>query len=140
MCCSCRFSVSSSEEVESSASDRFPSVSTLSHAMVQERLDQMIRERVEARPRHVERRKQQNREGTKFVVMLAMEKSSNDPREDFRKSMLEMITVNRLQDAKDLRGLLNYYISMNSEEYHGLVLEVFHEVCSDLFLSCKCQL
>lgn len=136
LCCSCRISVSSSEEAESSASDRFPSVSSLAHAMVQERLDQMIRERIESR--HVERRKQQNREGTKFVVMLAMEKSSYDPREDFRESMMEIITANRLQDAKDLRSLLNYYISMNSNEYHSLILEVFHEVCYNLFLSCKC--
>ncbi|MCI26975.1 hypothetical protein A2U01_0048173 [Trifolium medium] len=52
LCCSSnRFSVSSSsEEAESSssASNRFPSVSTLAHAMVQERLDQMIREKLEA--------------------------------------------------------------------------------------------
>lgn len=138
LCCSCRFSVSSSEEAESSASDRFPSVSSLAHAMVQERLDQMIRERLEAR--HVERRRQQNREGTKFVVMVAMEKCSYDPREDFRESMMEMITVSRLQEAKDLRSLLNYYVSMNSEDYRSLILEVFHEVCTSLFSSsCKCQ-
>ncbi|XP_061339801.1 probable transcription repressor OFP9 [Gastrolobium bilobum] len=135
LCCSCRFSVSSSEEAESSASDRFPSVSSLAHAMVQERLDQMIRERVEAR--HVERRRHQSREGTKFVVMVAMEKCSYDPREDFRESMMEMITANRLQDAKDLRSLLNYYISMNSKEYHTLIFQVFHDVCTNLFLSCK---
>ncbi|KAH1200621.1 putative transcription repressor OFP9 [Glycine max] len=125
-CCSCRFSVSSTEEAESSsASDRFPSVSSLAHAMVQERLDQMIR------ARHVERRRQHDREGTKFVVMVAMEKSSYDPREDFRESMMEMITAKHLQDAKDLRSLLNYYISMNSDEYHSLILEVFHEFSSE---------
>jgi uncharacterized protein (TIGR01568 family) len=143
LCCSSsRFSVSSSEEAESSssASSRFPSVSTLAHAMVQERLDQMIREQLEAR--HVERRREQRRrsEGTKFVVMLAMEKCSYDPREDFRESMMEMITANRLQDVKDLRSLLNYYMSMNSEKYHSLILEIFHEVCTNLFLSwSKCQ-
>ncbi|CAJ2649454.1 unnamed protein product [Trifolium pratense] len=145
LCCSSnRFSVSSSsEEAESSssASNRFPSVSTLAHAMVQERLDQMIREKLEA-TRYVERRREQRRrsEGTKFVVMLAMEKCSYDPREDFRESMMEMITTNRLQDAKDLRSLLNYYMSMNSEEYHSLILEIFHEVCTNLFLSwSKCK-
>ncbi|KAG2407033.1 hypothetical protein LR48_Vigan01g322700 [Vigna angularis] len=132
LCCSCRFSVSSSEEAESSASDRFPSVSSLAHAMVQERLDQMIRERMEAS--HVERRRQQSSEGTKFVVMVAMEKSSYDPRVDFRESMMEMIAANRLQDAKDLRSLLNYYISMNSNQYRSLILEVFHEdvSCKDV--------
>ncbi|KAI4295966.1 hypothetical protein L6164_035959 [Bauhinia variegata] len=135
LCCSCRLSVSSSEEAESSASDRYPCISSLTHAMVQERLDQMIRDRLEAR--HAERRRQQSREGAKFIVMVAMEKSSYDPREDFRESMVEMIMTNRLQDPKDLRNLLNYYISMNSEEYHSLILDVFHEVCTNLFSSCK---
>ena len=104
--------------------------------MVQERLDQMIRERQEAR--QVERRRQSS-EGTKFIVMVALEKCSYDPREDFRESMVEMIMTNRIQDPKDLRSLLNYYVSMNSDEYHGTILEVFHEVCSNLFLSCKCH-
>ena len=95
----------------------------------------MIRERQETR--HIERRRQRN-EGTKFVVMVAMEKCSYDPRKDFRESMVEMITANRIQEPKDLRSLLNYYVSMNSE-YHGIILEVFHEVCTNLFLSCKCH-
>ncbi|KAL9355847.1 hypothetical protein Peur_053817 [Populus x canadensis] len=124
-CCSCRLSVSSSEEAESSNPDRFASISSLAHAMVQERLDQMIRERQEARQR--ERRRRLRSDGTKFIVMVAMEKSSYDPREDFRESMVEMIMANRLQEPKDLRSLLNYYMSMNSEVYHGMILEVFHE-------------
>ncbi|KAL9392853.1 hypothetical protein Peur_016773 [Populus x canadensis] len=128
-CCSCRLSVSSSEEAESSNPDRFASISSLAHAMVQERLDQMIRERQEARQR--ERRRRLRSDGTKFIVMVAMEKSSYDPREDFRESMVEMIMANRLQEPKDLRSLLNYYMSMNSEEYHGMILEVFHELFTD---------
>ncbi|KAI9128056.1 hypothetical protein K1719_001049 [Acacia pycnantha] len=169
LCCSCncRLSVSSSSELEaaesssssSSASHRFPSVSSLAHAMVQERLDQMIRseqrEKLQHHHRHP-RLHQQNLQkpsrdeeeeggcGTKFVVMVAMEKSSYDPKEDFRESMVEMIMANRLQDVKELRSLLNYYVSMNSQEYHSLILEVFHEVCTHLFLSSssssyKCQ-
>ncbi|OMO64800.1 hypothetical protein COLO4_31838 [Corchorus olitorius] len=138
LCCSCRLSVSSSEEAESSNSERFASISSLAHAMVQERLDQMIRERQET-TRHIERRRQRSHEGTKFVVMVAMEKCSYDPREDFRQSMVEMIMANRIQEPKDLRSLLNYYVSMNSEEYHGIILEVFHEVCTNLFLCCKCH-
>ncbi|KAF5728893.1 transcription repressor OFP9 [Tripterygium wilfordii] len=137
LCCSCRVSVSSSEEAESSNSDRFPSVSSLAHAMVQEKLDQMIKERQEARRR--EKRKQRSHGGTKFIVMVAMEKCSYDPTEDFRESMVEMIMANRIEDPKDLRSLLNYYLSVNSEEHHRIILEVFHEVCSNLFLCCKCH-
>lgn len=96
----------------------------------------MIRERREIR-HGKERRKHRSTEETKFVVMVAMEKCSDDPREDFRVSMMEMILANRIDDPKDLRNLLNYYISMNSEECHDVILEVFHEVCSSLFLACK---
>jgi len=53
--------------------------------------------------------------------------------------MMEMITTNRISDPKDLRRLLNCYISMNSEELRSVILEVFHEVCSNLFLYCKCH-
>ncbi|KAG2688456.1 hypothetical protein I3760_09G095900 [Carya illinoinensis] len=139
LCCSSRLSVSSSKEAESSNSKRFASVSTLAHAMVQERLDQMIRERQEARQLERRRPQRSGHEGTKFVLVMAMEKCSCDPREDFRESMVEMIIANRIQEPKDLRSLLNYYISMNSEEYHGIILEIFHEVCTHLFLFCKCN-
>ncbi|KAI3466536.1 hypothetical protein Pfo_023199 [Paulownia fortunei] len=136
LCCSCRLSVSSSEEAESSnSSDRFHTISSIAHAMVQERLDQMIRERREAR--NEERIRRSRREDTRFVVMVAMEKSSYDPREDFRESMEQMILANRIHEAKDLRRLLNYYLTMNSEEFRGIILEVFHDVCTDLFLYCK---
>ncbi|PKI57363.1 hypothetical protein CRG98_022208 [Punica granatum] len=146
LCCNCRFSVSSSEEAESSSSDRFASISSLAHAMVQERLDQMIREKQEGR-HYSERRKHRaveeevstNVGTTKFVVMVAMEKSSCNPRADFRDSMVEMITANKIEDPKDLRCLLNYYLTMNSDDYRGMILEVFHEVCTGLFLCCKCR-
>lgn len=114
--------------------------------MVQEKLDQMIRERQEARDREVVNKSSSSRnkqivrdhhKGTRFILMVAMEKSSYDPREDFRESMIEMIMVNRIEEAKDLRSLLNYYMSMNSQEYHGIILEVFYEVCSNLFPFCK---
>ncbi|KZV25864.1 hypothetical protein F511_33914 [Dorcoceras hygrometricum] len=133
-CCGCRLSVSSSEEPESSNnSDRFPTVSSIAHAMVQERLDQMIREKRETR-NHEERMRRGEK---KLVIMMAMEKSSCDPREDFRESIKQMIVVNRICEAKDLRRLLSYYVTMNSEKFRAVILEVFHQVCTDLFVYCK---
>ncbi|KAK4342269.1 hypothetical protein RND71_038085 [Anisodus tanguticus] len=138
LCCSCRLSISSSsEEAESSNSDRYPTISSLTHAMVQERLDKMIREREEAKNEERRRRRAERDEKTKFIVMITMEKSSYDPREDFRESIEQMIMTNKIHDTKDLRRLLNYYVSMNAEEYRGVILEVFHEVCTNFFLSCK---
>ncbi|XP_052203370.1 probable transcription repressor OFP9 [Diospyros lotus] len=137
LCCNCRLSVSSSEEAESSNnSERFLPISSLAHAMVQERLDQMIRERQEAACEE-RRRRRGGGQGSKFVVMVAMEKASYDPREDFRESIEEMIMANQLYEPNDLRRLLNCYVSMNSDEYRSVILEVFHEVCSNLFLHRK---
>lgn len=130
LCCSCRISVSSSEEAESS--DRFESnnnISSIAHAMVQERLDQMI---TEARIR-----RRGERSSTKFVVMVATEMATYDPREDFRESMEQMIVASGIRSPKDLRRLLNYYLAMNSHDFQGVILEVFHEVCTRLFLYCR---
>ncbi|KAM7270387.1 hypothetical protein ACFE04_029601 [Oxalis oulophora] len=135
LCCGCNSRPSVSSSSESSNSDRFPSISSLAHTMVQERLDQMIKERHEKR--RLEKLRKKRSVESKFIVMVAMEKCSNDPREDFRESLIDMILANRIKEPKDLRSLLNYYVSMNSEEYHEIILEVFHEVCSYLFLRCK---
>lgn len=148
LCCSnnkARLSISSS--VESDKQPRFSdqqhgSLSSLSHYMVQEKLEQMIRETQEAthqekiRQKNMRRRrrKESSISSTKFIVMMAMEKCSYDPREDFRDSMVEMIVANKIKEAEELRSLLEYYLSMNPREYRYVILEIFYEVCTDLFL------
>ncbi|GMH05274.1 hypothetical protein Nepgr_007114 [Nepenthes gracilis] len=136
LCCGCRLSVSSAEEAESlsSSSNRYPPISSLAHYMVQERLDQMIRQGKCGEVRNENMRRKRGRTRTRFVLMVAMEKSSFDPRDDFRQSVLEMIIANQIEKARDLRYLLKCYIQMNSEDYTGIILEVFHEVCTKLFL------
>ncbi|KAL1537296.1 putative transcription repressor OFP9 [Salvia divinorum] len=119
-CATCRLSVSSSSS--SSPDEEAHRVSSIAHAMVQVRLDQMIRER--------RRRVGRDERERKLVVMVAMEKSSYDPREDFRDSMKQMIVANCINQTKDLRRLLNYYVSMNDEEFRGTILELFYFVVS----------
>lgn len=82
----------------------------------------MIRERQEARNR--KGRRQWRKEYSKFIFIVAMVKCSYDPREDFKESMVQMIIANQIQEPKDLRRFLNYYFSMNDEEYYGAVLKV----------------
>ncbi|KAK9138725.1 hypothetical protein Sjap_009319 [Stephania japonica] len=53
-----------------------------------------------------------NSGSTKCIVMVAMDKYSYDPRKDFIDSMVEMITVNQIEDPKDLRCFLNCYVSI----------------------------
>ena len=69
-----------------------------------------------------------------LVVLLAVDRSSYDPRTDFRESILEVIVSRGLQEPEELRSLLNCYISLNSREHRRVILEAFHEVCCRLFL------
>ncbi|KAJ4719210.1 Transcription repressor like [Melia azedarach] len=63
-----------------------------------------------------------------FVVV----KSSVDPEKDFRESMVEMIVENNLQTSKDLEHLLACYLSLNSNEYHHLIVKAFEQVWFDM--------
>lgn len=59
-----------------------------------------------------------------FAVM----KSSKDPRRDFRESMVEMIVENNIRASRDLEELLACYLSLNSDEYHDLIINVFKQI------------
>ncbi|KAK8556540.1 hypothetical protein V6N12_002939 [Hibiscus sabdariffa] len=63
---------------------------------------------------------------------LAVVKSSLDPQKDFRESMVEMIRENNIRESKDLEDLLACYLSLNSDEYHGLIINVFKQIWFDL--------
>ncbi|KAI4374221.1 hypothetical protein MLD38_012236 [Melastoma candidum] len=59
---------------------------------------------------------------------FAVVKSSSDPWKDFRESMVEMIVENDIRESKELEDLLASYLALNSEEYHGIIVEVFKEI------------
>uniref|UniRef100_A0A0E0DSX1 Transcription repressor n=1 Tax=Oryza meridionalis TaxID=40149 RepID=A0A0E0DSX1_9ORYZ len=63
---------------------------------------------------------------------FAVVKTSSDPRRDFLESMEEMIAENGIRDAGDLEDLLACYLSLNSGEYHDLIVEVFEQVWAGL--------
>ncbi|KAJ0745451.1 putative transcription factor OFP family [Helianthus annuus] len=64
---------------------------------------------------------------------VAVVKKSNDPHEDFRVSMLEMIVERQILGVKDLEDLLECFLSLNSEEHHEVICEVFGEIWETLF-------
>ncbi|OVA12428.1 Ovate protein family [Macleaya cordata] len=66
----------------------------------------------------------------------AMVKCSFDPQKDFRDSMVEMIAENQIGKPEELEELLACYLSLNSEEYHDVIIEVFKQVWFDLNRSC----
>lgn len=64
---------------------------------------------------------------------LAVEKKSRDPRMDFKASMVDMILAKQLFGAQDLERLLICFLSLNNVRHHGLIFEVFSEICETLF-------
>jgi uncharacterized protein (TIGR01568 family) len=63
---------------------------------------------------------------------FAVVKSSSDPQRDFRESMVEMIVENNIRKSKDLEELLACYLSLNSAEYHNVIVKVFEQIWFDL--------
>ncbi|CAK8575182.1 unnamed protein product [Lathyrus sativus] len=67
-----------------------------------------------------------------FSGSVAIVKSSFNPGKDFRESMVEMIVENNIRESKDLEDLLACYLSLNSDEYHHLIIKVFKQIWFDL--------
>jgi uncharacterized protein (TIGR01568 family) len=63
---------------------------------------------------------------------FAIVKSSMNPQRDFRESMVEMIVQNNIRTSKDLEDLLACYLSLNSDEYHEVIIKVFKQIWFDL--------
>lgn len=67
-----------------------------------------------------------------FSGSFAVVKSSMDPQTDFRDSMVEMIVENNIRASKDLEDLLACYLSLNSNEYHDLIVKAFEQIWFDM--------
>ncbi|KAK4759396.1 hypothetical protein SAY87_022527 [Trapa incisa] len=63
---------------------------------------------------------------------FAVVKSSADPGREFRESMVEMIVENNMRASNDLEELLACYLSLNSEEYHDVIISVFKQIWLEL--------
>ncbi|WOL17725.1 transcription repressor OFP13-like [Canna indica] len=56
---------------------------------------------------------------------IAMELDSQDPYCDFRLSMEEVVMAHGVMEVEWLEKMLCWYLKMNAERYHGLILEAF---------------
>ncbi|KAL5721455.1 Transcription repressor ofp7 [Ranunculus cassubicifolius] len=74
-------------------------------------------------------------EDGKIKESLAVMKKSEDPYMDFKKSMMEMIVEKEMFDTKDLEELLQCFLSLNSKNYYGAIIEAFSDIWEILF--CK---
>ncbi|MED6155095.1 hypothetical protein PIB30_002305 [Stylosanthes scabra] len=59
---------------------------------------------------------------------FAVIKCSLDPRQDFRDSMMEMIIEKRIRNPEEMEELLACYLTLNADEYHDLIIQVFRQV------------
>ncbi|KAJ8559442.1 hypothetical protein K7X08_003500 [Anisodus acutangulus] len=83
--------------------------------------------------RRLKAKKESCTTGTSFAIV----KASIDPEKDFRESMIEMVVENNIKASKDLEDLLACYLSLNSNEYHDLIIKAFEQIwfnLSDLHL------
>ncbi|KAK9074742.1 hypothetical protein SSX86_003060 [Deinandra increscens subsp. villosa] len=69
----------------------------------------------------------------KMKDSLAMVKRSEDPYEDFKRSMMEMIMEKEMFEEGDLEQLLQCYLSLNSRCHHGVIVEAFSEIWDAMF-------
>ncbi|KAK3003844.1 hypothetical protein RJ639_019618 [Escallonia herrerae] len=63
---------------------------------------------------------------------FAVVKSSVDPQQDFRDSMIEMIIEKGIRQQEELEELLVCYLTLNSDEYHDIIIKTFRQVWFDL--------
>ena len=63
----------------------------------------------------------------------AVVKKTQNPYEDFMRSMLEMILEKQMFETKDLEELLHCFLSLNSRVHHGVIVEAFSEIWEILF-------
>ncbi|KAL6501958.1 hypothetical protein OROGR_027091 [Orobanche gracilis] len=72
-------------------------------------------------------------DGWAIEECFAVEKRSSDPYSDFMASMVEMIFEKQMFGAEDLDRLLFRFLSLNETDNHGIIFEVFSEICQKLF-------
>lgn len=65
---------------------------------------------------------------------FAVVKKSKDPYEDFKKSMMEMITEMEMSEAEDLEQLLQCFLALNSRSYHAVIVRAFMEIWQQMFV------
>ncbi|KAK7291181.1 hypothetical protein RIF29_06119 [Crotalaria pallida] len=64
---------------------------------------------------------------------FAVVKKSNDPYEDFKKSMMEMMMEMEMLKSEDMERLLQCFLDLNSRCYHGVIVRAFLDIWQQLF-------
>lgn len=62
-----------------------------------------------------------------------MVKRSEDPYEDFKGSMMEMIVEKNMSEMAELEQLLSCFLTLNAKRHHRAIVRAFSEVWIALF-------
>ncbi|KAI4332461.1 hypothetical protein L6164_017367 [Bauhinia variegata] len=71
-------------------------------------------------------------EETARLDSFAVVKCSYNPQQDFRDSMVEMIKEKHIRQPEEMEELLACFLTLNSEDYHDLIIKVFRQVWNDM--------
>ncbi|XP_038877231.1 transcription repressor OFP6-like [Benincasa hispida] len=62
---------------------------------------------------------------------IAVEKDSDNPYEDFCRSMVQMIVEKRIYSPNGLQELLNCFLHLNSPYHHEIILKAFTHISNE---------
>jgi uncharacterized protein (TIGR01568 family) len=83
--------------------------------------------------------KKEEEETEEGLDSFAVVKCSLDPLQDFRDSMIEMIKEKQISQPEEMEELLACYLSLNSNEYHDLIITAFRQVWLCMSQSSLCN-
>lgn len=69
----------------------------------------------------------------KMKESFAVVKRSENPYDDFKRSMMEMILEKQMFGESDLEQLLQCFLSLNSRFHHGVIVDAFSEIWDTMF-------
>lgn len=69
---------------------------------------------------------------TKISGSIAVVKDSDDPYNDFRQSMLQMIIEREIYSKEELQELLNRFLELNDPTQHEIIVEAFMDIWDEV--------
>ncbi|KAL0460013.1 UNVERIFIED_CONTAM: Transcription repressor OFP6 [Sesamum latifolium] len=76
---------------------------------------------------------------TEIQDTFAVVKDSDDPYQDFRQSMLQMIVEKQIYSSDDLQQLLHCFLQLNSPRHHEVILRAFMEIWNNVGIPVTCS-
>ncbi|CAN6355015.1 unnamed protein product [Urochloa humidicola] len=89
---------------------------------------QRMQRRRRRRRRSRSRRRAAAAMGEEEEAAVAVEVESGEPYEDFRESMVAMVTEKEMYAWEDLNALLHQFLALNSPRHHPLILTAFADL------------